>query len=500
MAGTGTLTPPLFVAMASYASWLVLFLFGHMRDFYRKKIWGGRAAKKDKEGYAAIRQDYEDFYTRRMYYRIHDTFNRPICSAPDSWIDVMERTPVDGQKPLQLTGGSQRCLNLGSYNYLGFAAQDPYCTPRVEGVLDQLGWASAAPRSDGGTTPRHAELERLVAEFLGKEAAITCGMGFATNSAFIPLLAGKGTLIVSDALNHASIVAGVRGAGARVKVFDHNDPAHLEAVLRTAIAEGQPRTSRPWKKIIVIIEGIYSMEGELARLPEIVAIKKKYKAYLYLDEAHSVGALGAGGRGVCEQLGVDTADVDVMMGTFTKSFGSCGGYIAGSAELVQYLRCQCPAHLYASAMSPPAVEMVISALHVIQGADGSTRGQDKIMQLRDNANYFRRRLLELGYNVLGDWDSPVMPIMLFNPAKLPGISRYMLHRGIAIVVVGFPATPLLTARMRVCISASHSRQDLDYALEVFADVVQRCHLKYCDESTAARHIKAFQARQLLVQA
>lgn len=500
MAGTGTLTPPLFVALASYASWLVLFLFGHMRDFYRKKIWGGRSAAKQKEGYAPIRQDYEDFYTRRMYYRIHDTFNRPICSAPDAWIDVMRRTPVDGQKPLRLTGSSQRCLNLGSYNYLGFAAQDEYCTPRVEAVLDSLGWAASAPRSDGGTTPRHAELERLVAEFLGKEAAITCGMGFATNSAFIPLLAGRGTLVVSDALNHSSIVAGVRGSGAKVKVFDHNEPAHLEAVLRAAIAEGQPRTGRAWKKIVVIIEGIYSMEGEMARLREIVEIKKKYKAYLYLDEAHSIGALGPGGRGVCEQLGVDTADIDVMMGTFTKSFGSCGGYIAGSAELVQFLRCQCPAHLYATAMSPPAVEMVISAFHVISGRDGSGRGAAKIGQLRANANYFRRRLLELGYNVLGDWDSPVMPIMLFNPAKLPAISRYMLRRGLAIVVVGFPATPLLTARMRVCISASHTKADLDYALEVFEEVAGRCHLRYCDRATALRHVAAYQARANLIKA
>lgn len=499
MAGTGTLTPPLFVALATYASWMVLFLFGHLRDFYRKKIYGGRAVKKGAEGYAPIRQDYEDFYTRRMYYRIHDAFNRPICSAPDAWVDVMERTPVDGQKPLQVTGRTKRCLNLGSYNYLGFAAQDPYCTPRVEEALDQLGWASASARADAGTTPRHVELERLVAQFLGKEDAITCGMGFATNSAFIPLLAGKGTLVVSDALNHSSIVAGVRGSGAKVKVFDHNDPAHLEAVLRSAIAEGQPRTGRPWKKIVIIIEGIYSMEGEMVRLKEIVELKKRYKCYLYLDEAHSIGALGAGGRGVCEQLGVDTADVDIMMGTFTKSFGSCGGYIAGDRGLIQYLRCHCPAHLYATAMSPPAVEQVISALHVIQGLDGSDRGKRKIRQLRDNSNYFRRGLLELGFDVLGDWDSPVMPVMLFCPAKLPAVSRYTLERGLAIVVVGFPATPLLTTRMRVCISAAHSRADLDYALEVFKALLDRHHLQYCDAETANRHIKSFEAHTNLVK-
>jgi serine palmitoyltransferase len=402
----------------------------------------------------------------------------------------MERTPVAGQAPLRTTGATLRCLNLGSYNYLGFAAQDPYCTPRVEAALASLGWGACGARADVGTTPLHAELETELAAFLGKEAAVTCGMGFATNSAFLPVLARRGTLVLSDSLNHSSIVAGVRGSGAKVKVFDHNDPAQLEAVLRASIAEGQPRTGRPWKKVIVVVEGVYSMEGELARLAEIVAVKKKYKAYLYLDEAHSVGALGAGGRGVCEQLGVDPADVDVMMGTFTKSFGSCGGYIAGSAALVAWLRAACPAHLYATAMSPPAVEMVLSALHVMRGRDGSGRGLAKIAALRDNSNYFRARLLALGFNVLGDWDSPVMPVMIFNPAKLPACSREMLRRGVATVVVGFPATPLLTARMRVCISASHTRQDLDFALEMFDDLADRCQLRYRGAAGNARHLEA----------
>lgn len=410
----------------------------------------------------------------------------------------MERTPVDGQKPLTLTGRALRCLNLGSYNYLGFAAQDPYCTPRVEDALDSLGWGACASRADLGTTPRHQELEREVAAFLGKEAAITCGMGFATNSAFLPVLAGKGTLIISDSLNHASIVAGVRGSGAKVKVFQHNDPAQLEALLRVSIAEGQPRTGRPWKKVLIVVEGVYSMEGEFAKLREIVEVKKKYKAYLYLDEAHSIGALGAGGRGVCEAAGVDTADVDIMMGTFTKSFGSCGGYIAGDKALIDWLRVQCPAHLYATAMSPPAVEMVLSALHVVEGKDGTDRGRRKIAQLRDNSNYFRARLLAMGFNVLGDWDSPVMPIMIFNPGKLPAASREMLRRGIAVVVVGFPATPLLTARMRVCISASHTREDMDFALEMFDEVGDVCRLRYTPRDVNAMHLAAAKAKGLLL--
>lgn len=403
----------------------------------------------------------------------------------------MERTPVRGQKPLSLTGKTIRCLNLGSYNYLGFGAYDEYCTPRVLDTLRKEGWSPVSSRADAGTTPSHAELEKMLAAFLGKEAAITCGMGFQTNGSFIPSLAGKGSLIISDALNHASIVSGVRQSGAKVKVFEHNDPESLEAVLRASIAEGQPRTGRPWKKIIVIVEGVYSMEGELARLAEIVAVKKKYKAYLYLDEAHSIGALGDGGRGVCELLGVDTADIDVMMGTFTKSFGSCGGYIAGDKGLIDWLKATSAAHLMATAMSPPAVEMAVSALRVIQGMDGSNRGVEKINTLKKNSNYFRAGLLELGLNVLGDWDSPVMPVMVFHPAKLSAVSRSMLAKHIAIVVVGFPATPLLTARMRVCISASHSKEDLDFALEAFRELADQCLMKYSDPTHYQKSVAAY---------
>ena len=240
---------------------------------------------------------------------------------------------------LELTGETRRCLNLGSYNYLGFAAADPYCTDRVLATLAKYGASTCSGRNELGQTDLHTELEAEVAAFVGKPAAIVLGMGFATNSLTIPLLIrGKGNLIVSDSLNHASIVNGCRTAGAKVKVFAHNSPRSLEHLLRRAISEGQPRTRRPWRRVFVLIEGIYSMEGEVCRLPEIVAIAKKYKAYLYLDEAHSIGALGATGRGVCEHMGVDPADVDIMMGTFTKGFGSCGGYIAASAELVAYIR------------------------------------------------------------------------------------------------------------------------------------------------------------------
>ncbi|XP_078441138.1 long chain base biosynthesis protein 2d [Wolffia australiana] len=473
-----TVRLPYLAALTTLLSYGLLFVFGQMRDLFRKLVDWFNSDSKNLQGYAPICLGLEDFYTRRLYLRIQDCFNRPISSSPDAWFDVVERHSNDNNKTLHRTGNTSKCLNLGSYNYLGFAASDEFCTPRAIESLKRYSASTCSVRADGGTTNLHVELEELVARFVGKPASLVFGMGYVTNSAVIPVLLGKGGLIISDSLNHNSIVNGARGSGATVRVFQHNTPSHLEEVLREQIANGQPRTHRPWKKIIVIIEGIYSMEGELCKLPEIITVCKKYKAYTYLDEAHSIGAVGKSGRGVCELLGVDTSDVDIMMGTFTKSFGSCGGYIAASKEIIQYLKHNCPAHLYATSMSAPTVQQVISAMKVILGEDGSNRGAQKLTQIRENSNFFRSELKKMGFEVLGDNDSPVMPIMLYNPAKIPAFSRECLRQNVAVVTVAFPATPLLLARARICISAAHTREDLVKALKVISKVGDLVGIKY----------------------
>ncbi|BAB90752.1 putative serine palmitoyltransferase [Oryza sativa Japonica Group] len=493
---------PFVTAVTTVFSYGVIFGFGHLRDWFRallRSLFSGHspaAAGTNLKGYAPICGGQEDFYYRRFVRRVQDCFWRPIASKPDAWFDVVERYSNDSNKTLHRTTKTSRCLNLGSYNYLGFAAADEYCTPRVIESLKKYSASTCSVRVDGGNTKLHVELEELVARFVGKPAAILFGMGYVTNSAIIPALIGKGGLIISDSLNHNSIVNGARGSGASVQVFQHNNPAHLEEVLREQIAGGQPRTHRRWKKIIVIVEGIYSMEGELCKLPEIVAVCKKYKAYTYLDEAHSIGAVGKTGRGVCELLGVDPADVDIMMGTFTKSFGSCGGYIAASKEIIDHLKHICPAHIYATSMSPPAVQQVISAIEVILGEDGSDRGAKKLAQIRENSNFFRSELEKMGFEVLGDNDSPVMPIMLYNPAKMPAFSRECLRQKVAIVTVSFPATPLLLARARICISASHSREDLIKGLEVISKVGDLVGIKYLpvehEKTTSAEKLKKIQ--------
>lgn len=423
-------------------------------------------------------QSYESFYTRNVYIRIRDCFNRPICSVPGAEIELLDRKTNDYNWSFYFTGKKVKALNMGSYNYLGYAENDGACSKAAMQSISDINVATCASRQEIGTHKCHQQLEKLMADFLGVEAAMTFGMGFATNSMNIPTLVGKNCLIMSDELNHASLVLGSRLSGATVKVFKHNDTVDLENKLKKAIIEGHPVTHRPWKKILIIVEGVYSMEGSIVRLPEIIAIKKKYKAYLYLDEAHSIGAVGPHGRGVVDFWGCDHKDVDVLMGTFTKSFGAAGGYIAGSKKLIDYLAMNSHSNCYASSMSPPVVFQIIKSLEQIMGVDGSNEGIRRINQLAENTKYFRDKLIKMGFIVYGNQASPVVPVMLYMPSKIAGFNRVMLEHGVACVTVGFPATGLTGGRVRFCLSASHTREMLDKALEAMDICGHACGVRY----------------------
>jgi serine palmitoyltransferase len=264
----------------------------------------------------------------------------------------------------------------------------------------------------------HQELDELVAEFMGTEAAICFPMGFATNSMNIPALGGKGCLIISDELNHASLILGCRLSGSTKRIFKHNDMKDLERKLRDAVALGQPRTRRPFRKILICVEGVYSMEGSIVKLPEIIALKKKYKAYLYLDEAHSTGAMGSSGRGIVDYWGCDPRDVDMLMGTFTKSFGSAGGYIAGTRKLIEHLAANSHSACYASTLSPPVAQQILTSMRIIMGRDGTNEGERRINQLARNTRYLRERLRQLGFIIYGHPDSPVVPLLLYKASTI----------------------------------------------------------------------------------
>lgn len=328
-----------------------------------------------------------------------------------------------------------------------------------------------------GTNPLHNELEALTAQFIGTQDAIVFGMGFATNSLNLPSLITPGCLVVSDEKNHASIILGLRLSGATVKVYKHNNVKSMDKVIEKAIVNGQPNGA-PWKKILIILEGVFSMEGSIVKLPEIVAVKKKYGAYIYLDEAHSVGATGPQGRGITDYYGVDPKDIDILMGTFTKSFGSAGGYIAGTKNLINFLRINSHAHCYASSMSPAVTQQILTSMKIMMGLDGTGEGKRRIDQLARNTRYFRRRLAQIGVITYGHEDSPVVPMLVYLFSKIGAVVRTLTKRNIAVVGAGFPATPIMEGRIRFCLSAAHTKDQLDFVLSNIDEIGDTLGLKY----------------------
>lgn len=471
--------PPYYFLLTTYISYLVLIIFGHVRDFFGMKFKADNYRHlKSRNGYAALNSDFDNFYVRRLKMRINDCFNRPTTGVPGRYINVLDRTSNDGNYHFQMTGTTTETLNMSSYNYLGFAQSEGPCADFVEEKVRRYGLSTASSRGDVGTADLAIECEDLVAEFVGKQSAMVFSMGFGTNATTFPALVGKGDLILSDELNHASIRFGSRLSGAMIESFAHNDMKALEAKLREAIAQGQPRTHRPWRKILVAVEGLYSMEGTMCNLPGLVRLKKKYKFNLFVDEAHSIGALGPRGRGVCDYFGIDPAEIDILMGTLTKSFGANGGYVAGDKAVIDKLRCSNAGVLYGEAPTPAVLSQIIAALRLINGELVQGQGEERLQRIAFNSRYLRLGLKRLGFIVYGHDDSPIIPVLLYHPAKMPAFSHEMLKRKISVVVVGYPATPLISSRARFCVSAAHNKDDMDRLLAACDEIGNVLQLKF----------------------
>ncbi|CAG9763997.1 unnamed protein product [Ceutorhynchus assimilis] len=475
--------PPFLTAILTQISFSLIMLLSFISQFCTKLFYPPKVIEeKGRSGYPPLFDRFSMFYSRYVYRRIRDCWNYPICSVPGSEVTLKDRITNDYCWTFEFTGTKTKCLNLASYNYLGFAESSGPCAEAAIASIYKYGISTGSTRTKYGTVDLHKELEQLLAEYLGVDDAITCGMGFATNALNIPSLIEPGCLVISDEKNHASLIWGIKIPGATVRVFKHNDMEHLEEVLRQAIYFGQPNQPdgafKHWKKIVIFVEGVYSMEGTIVKLPEVIALKKKYKAYLYLDEAHSIGAMGKHGRGILDYFDCDPKDIDILMGTFTKSFGSAGGYIAGSKELVTYLRQVSLASCQAWAMSPPLAAQIIAVLKILMEKDGTNEGQRRIEALARNTRYFRMRLHQIGVIIHGNEDSPVVPILVYLYSKIAGVVRTLIKEKIATVGVGYPATPLYEGRIRICLSAGHTKEQLDYALGVIEKVADDIGLKY----------------------
>uniref|UniRef100_A0AC34QNL9 Aminotransferase class I/classII domain-containing protein n=3 Tax=Panagrolaimus sp. JU765 TaxID=591449 RepID=A0AC34QNL9_9BILA len=478
--------------LSVYFAWFVLLVMAYIREFLRRSGFekNKAAAELEKQKhFVPLFSSFEAIYARNCYIRVRDVFERPIGSVPGATVKLIDRITNDYCWTFQFTGTQTEVINVGSYNYLGFAEASGPCADQASSAIDSQGLSVCGTVHETGHTKTQFELEKLVAEFLGVDDAICFSMGFATNSMNAPCLVDKHSLIVSDQYNHASLILGCRLSGAGIRVFKHNDMNSLEKILRDAIAYGNPTTHRPYKKILIVVEGIYSMEGSICNLPEIIALKKKYKCYLYLDEAHSIGAMGATGRGVVEYWGCDPRDVDIIMGTFTKSFGAAGGYIGGSKATIAHLRKSSPTGYYSLPMSPPVAQQVIASMSIIMGRDGTRDGEQRIEKLARNSRYFRKRLKQMGFIVYGSDDSPVVPILIYFPTQCGLWGRELLKKKIGVVVVSFPATAMTESRVRICLSAAHTKEMLDTVLKAIDELGDFSRSKFSQKTHLYQNLK-----------
>jgi glycine C-acetyltransferase len=347
----------------------------------------------------------------------------------------------------------KRVLNFCSNNYLGLA-NHPRLVEAARSAVGQYGVGPAAVRSIAGTTELHLELERRLAAFKGARATITFQSGFNANLGCIPAVVGKEDAVFSDELNHASIIDGCRLSGAAIVRYAHTQTEDLRKQLQ--------ETRSRYRRALVITDGVFSMEGDIAPLDQIASVAKEFEAMLMVDDAHGEGVLGRGGRGIVDHFSLH-GQVDIEVGTLSKAFGVVGGIVAGSPELVDWLRQRARPFLFSSAMTIPDTAACLAALDLLESST------ELVDRLWENAGYFKDELKRLGFDT-GRSVTPITPIMLGEATLANAFSRALFEEGVFAMAIGYPTVPQGRARIRVMISAAHDRKDLDQGLARFAKV------------------------------
>lgn len=382
-----------------------------------------------------IQQEIDSLKAAGLYNNI-----RTLNSPQGAWL------VVDGKK----------VLNFCSNNYLGLA-NHPKLVEAASNALQRYGVGPGAVRSIAGTMDIHTELERRLAAFKGVEATVVLQSGFSANTAVIPVLVGKEDLIISDALNHASIIDGSRLSAARIERYAHADAADLEQVIL--------KNKGTYRRALVITDGVFSMDGDLAPLDEIYAVTSKYDIMLMVDDAHGEGVVGRGGRGIVDHFGLH-GKVDVEVGTLSKAFGVVGGIVAGNAKVIEWVRQRGRPFLFSSATPPADVAACIAAVDLLENST------ELVDHLWENARYFKAELKNLGLDT-GNSVTPITPVMLGEASLAQQFSRELFAENVFAMALGFPTVPQGKARIRVMISAVHTRDDLDQGLAAFARVARK---------------------------
>lgn len=340
-------------------------------------------------------------------------------------------------------------IMLGSYSYLGLI-RHPKIDAAAKAAVEQYGTGTHGVRLLAGSLVLHNELEERIARFKGTEAAITFSSGYVTNLSTVSSILRRGDTVISDKLNHASIVDGCLLAAAEFSRFRHNDMEQLEKRLADANPDGRK---------LVVADAVFSMDGDIINLPEVSRLCKKYGAYLMIDEAHSIGVLGDTGHGIEEYFDMPSDTVDIKMGTLSKTIPSAGGYVAGSAELITFLKHQARAFIYSAALPPASAAAAKAAFDVIEEEPW------RVKAIQKNYNHFAGRLREAGFDLLYS-ETAIVPVICGSTPAAAALAKYCRDHGIFVQAVVAPVVPEGLARLRACVSAVHTSEDIDYCVDV----------------------------------
>jgi len=428
-------------------------IFTEIKMALSKKDFEGKEANSDDFTMADF-QDFESddlFEVAEYFYQVvEDTIRKkymvyaqPMMTSPKTEFEVFDWN----------TNSVRKFLNFCSYNYLGFSYH-PEVIKTVQEAIAEFGTGAVSAPLLSGYSGLVRELEEKIAELKGKEMAIVFPTGYGTNLGILSALLRPGDIAVMDILSHASIYDGVRLAGADIKVFAHNNPSHLEKVLKNLDT----------KRVIVCVEGVYSMDGDLANLPELIPICKRYGAKILVDEAHATLIFGNKGGGVAEHFGLEN-EVDIAIGTFSKSFGAIGGFAAGKEKIMTYLRLYARAYVFSCAMAPHTAAGILKVLEIYK-KDKSLRDQ-----LWKNVSYMQEKLRAAGLDI-GSTKSQVIPVMAGNDLRLREISKRIQEKGLYTGVVTYPAVSKNKTRLRLSVSAKHTREQMDECVRILSEVYQ----------------------------
>jgi len=357
---------------------------------------------------------------------------------------------LESEQAPEVVINGKRFIMFGSNNYLGLA-NDPRMKKAAIEAIEKFGTGVAGSRFLNGNTVLHEELEEKLARFKRRERALIYATGYQMNVGVVSSLAGPGDVVIVDKLDHASIIDGCRMSGAEIRRFKHNDLNDLERILKLVDRN---------KAKLVIVDGVFSMEGDIAPLPEISKLCKKYGARLIVDDAHATGVLGRTGRGTCEYFGLEGGEVDLVVGTCSKSFASVGGFVVGDKKVIDYIQHVSRSMIFSAALPPSCVASISKAIDIIESEP------QRIKQLWDNSKYLLAKLKEIGCNI-GPTQTPIIPVLIGDNEKTFMLWRMLFDNGVFSNPVISPAVPPKRTLIRVVVTATHTKEQLDRALNIF---------------------------------